>query len=243
MKLRCPYCHQTFVPQHDSACPHCGKVMMIPTRLKLSPEELKTVKEEKLSARRRRRHAFKQAAGVKVSGWLSFTRSPRYLGILVIGFILLGIMLATQTGRRHNQASGRRMTVAQWLTGPVGGGEVTSPLQRVNENLSALRTALELFHKDCGRYPSSRENLAALIRRPRSSDGWQGPYIKALWPDPWKHPYRYEVTPGMLRLSSDGPDGQMNTGDDVFAPPPDMTLVNKLRPPPGTNRTDAGATF
>jgi type II secretion system protein G len=215
--------------------------MMIPTRLKLSPEELKARQDEKLSLRRRRRHAVKQAAGVKVSGWFSFTRSPRYLGVLVVGFVLLGILLATQAGRSR-MTGGRRLTIQEWFTGPVARGEITSPIQRVNENLGSLRTALELFHKDCGRYPSTRENLAALIRQPRSAPGWHGPYIKALWPDPWKHPYHYEIAGGILRLSSNGPDGQMNTGDDIFAPPPDMTLVNQLRPPAAANLSDAAGT-
>lgn len=236
MKLRCPYCHETFAPTSDSRCPHCGKIMLIPARLKLSPEELKAATEEKIDARRRRRYAVKKVASETVSGWLSFTRSPRYLGILVIVFVLLGVLLSTQAGRR-NTGSGRRMTIAEWLTGSAGGGEVTSPLRRVNENLGALRTALELFHKDCGRYPSTRESLAALIRMPRSAaGGWQGPYIKALWSDPWKNPYRYELTSGMIRLSSNGPDGLTDSGDDVFAPPPDMSLVNKLRPPETTNK-------
>ncbi|EFK96729.1 protein containing Type II secretion system protein G domain [sediment metagenome] len=241
MKLRCPYCHETFEPQPDSACPHCGKVMMIPTRLKRSPGELKAISERKLDLRRRRRHATKQLTGSTVSGWFSFTRSPRYFGILVVVFVLLGILLATQAGRRHT-GSGRRMTVVEWLTGSAGSGEVTSPLRRVNENLGALRTALELFHKDCGRYPSTRENLAALIRQPRSATGWRGPYIKALWPDPWKRPYRYGLDEHMIRLSSDGPDGRLDTGDDVFAPPPDMTMVNQLRPPPEADAGPAGGT-
>lgn len=230
MKLRCPYCHQTFAPPEDSACPHCGKVMMIPPRLRLTPEEIEARQEERLNLRRRRRHAAKQAAGVKVSGWLSFTRSPRYLALLVVLFVVLGILLATQAGRSH-MTGGRRLTIQEWFTGPVARGEITSPIQRVNENLGALRTALELFHKDCGRYPSTRENLAALIRQPRSAAGWRGPYIKGLWPDPWKHPYHYELVAGLLRLSSDGPDGRRDTGDDVFAPPPDMATVNELRPP------------
>ncbi len=230
MTLRCPYCRETFAPTSESKCPHCGKVMMIPTRLKRSPEEIEAAAAEKRSARRRQRHAAKSLTGSTVSGWFSFTRSPRYLAVLVIVFVLLGILLSTQVGRRHTGGK-RRMTIAEWLTGSTGSGEITSPVRRVNENMGALRTALELFHKDCGRYPSTRETLAALIRQPRSAQGWRGPYIKSLWPDPWKNPYRYELTTGVMRLSSDGPDGQMNTGDDVFAPPPDMSLVNQLRPP------------
>lgn len=231
MKLRCPYCHETFEPQASSRCPHCGKVMMMPSRLKAQDASGTDQLKEKTAERRRRRRERRQAEASGAPAWFAFTRSPRYLAVLVVVFVLLGILLATQAGRRHTAGAGGRMTVVEWLTGPVGRGQVLTPEQRANESLGTLRTALELFHKNCGRYPSNREGLTALIRRPRSATGWDGPYIKSLWPDPWKQSYRYALTNGLVRLSSDGPDGRTDTSDDLFAPPPDMDLVNRLTAP------------
>ncbi len=233
MKLRCPYCQQVFEPQPSSACPHCGKTMHVPARLRMSPEDYRAHLKHDAAERRRRRREHRQQATSGVPAWLSFTRNPRYLAVLVVLFVLLGILLVTQAGRHSAAGGSGRMTIAQWLTGRVGGGgKVLTARERADESLATLRTALELFHKDCNRYPSNRENLAALIRRPKSAPGWDGPYIKALWPDPWKHAYAYSLTNGIVRLSSSGPDGIADTGDDIFAPPPDMVLVNRIAAPP-----------
>jgi general secretion pathway protein G len=76
--------------------------------------------------------------------------------------------------------------------------------------LSAYRTALELYHLDMGRYPEASEGLAALLAPPAGVTGWAGPYLdKALAADPWGHPYLYEArgTAGYV-LKSLGADGQ-----------------------------------
>ena len=68
--------------------------------------------------------------------------------------------------------------------------------------------------------------MKALVQDP-GIPGWGGPYIDALKPDPWYHPYHYACTAGKVTLSSDGPDGMRGTEDDILAPPPDLTLLVK----------------
>lgn len=57
-----------------------------------------------------------------------------------------------------------------------------------------LRTAVELFYIDTGRYPTEAEGLAALITRPGDEAKWDGPYLTdaAGLTDPWERPYGYE---------------------------------------------------
>jgi general secretion pathway protein G len=77
------------------------------------------------------------------------------------------------------------------------------------ENLSS---ALDLYYLDNGRYPSTAEGLAALVRRPASAVSRNGPYLKTngLPKDPWGHDYLYR-TPGQnapYDIGSLGPEGR-----------------------------------
>lgn len=212
MKLRCPYCKQIFGPDPAAQCPHCGKAMLTPrpVRVKLDPAAARTA-----GASRRRRKREQDLSGVsKVASLLSFTRHPRYLGALVVLFIVLGAFLISRTTDRQETA--RRQFV---------------PEQRALHDLTTLRIALEMFRKDCGRYPSTRETLLPLLR-PSKAPGWDGPYIKSLLNDPWQNPYRYSVSAGVIRLTSDGPDRKAGTPDDIEAPVP---TLEEIFPPADTN--------
>lgn len=181
--------------------------MAVPRKLRPEVTE-EPAKGSRLSREmRQKQRELKQGVTAGATAWAGITKSPRYLAALVILFVVLGAALTQQVTRHHTE------TVHRFQPG-----------QRATSDLTTLRTALELFHKDCGRYPSTRETLLALIRRPRAN-GWNGPYIKMLIPDPWKNSYRYSLSKGVLRLTSDGPDGKPNTADDIDAPPPDMNLI------------------
>ena len=58
-----------------------------------------------------------------------------------------------------------------------------------------LGAALEVFYLDIGRYPTSEEGLGALVQRPASLNGWNGPYLRgtSLPKDPWGGPFSYLV--------------------------------------------------
>jgi general secretion pathway protein G len=78
-----------------------------------------------------------------------------------------------------------------------------------------LRSAVETFRLDVGRYPTQQEGLAALSTKPSDSAiaaRWRGPYLDGELPlDPWKNAYQYAV-PGAngqpFALYSLGVDGK-----------------------------------
>ena len=80
------------------------------------------------------------------------------------------------------------------LVGPRLFGRVdTSKVQTAETQIKMLRGALQAYRLDVGRYPSSEEGLAALMRAPGEvSAYWNGPYLEDEVPDdPWRTPYRY----------------------------------------------------
>jgi len=84
--------------------------------------------------------------------------------------------------------------------------------------IESLVTAMELFHIDVGRYPTSAEGLAALVKPPGNIPGWNGPYLtKGNVPaDPWGRPYVYEAgqNGGSFAIRSYGADGKEGGTDE-----------------------------
>ncbi len=58
-----------------------------------------------------------------------------------------------------------------------------------------LEQAIDLFRLDVGRFPSAQEGLNALVQRPASAAGWNGPYLRgnSLPVDPWGNAYRFTL--------------------------------------------------
>ena len=75
-----------------------------------------------------------------------------------------------------------------------------------------LKTALQTYRLDVGRYPNAEE-LAALQQRPEGAGAptWAGPYLDENLPtDPWGNPYQYRDEPAggqEFTLYSFGADG------------------------------------
>lgn len=88
--------------------------------------------------------------------------------------------------------------------------------------MQSFASALDLFNLDTGRYPSSAEGLAALVRRTPGVAAWNGPYLKggAVPNDPWGNPYIYR-SPGehspfnIVSLGSDRQEGGTATAADI----------------------------
>jgi len=88
--------------------------------------------------------------------------------------------------------------------------------------IESFASALDLFFLDSGRYPSGSEGLTALVQRPGSISGWNGPYLKGgLVPtDPWGNPYIYR-SPGqrgaydIVSFGADGQEGGTGTAGDI----------------------------
>ena len=102
------------------------------------------------------------------------------------------------------------------LIGAVVGLRLTGYLGKAKSDtarleMDNLRTAVELFYVDVGRYPTEEEGLAALLARPGDASRWDGPYItdEAGISDPWERPYGYALTAGTgtFKISTLGRDG------------------------------------
>jgi len=87
--------------------------------------------------------------------------------------------------------------------------------------IADLEKGLELFKLDVGRFPTSDEGLAALVRQPANARGWNGPYLKgsAIPDDPWGRPYRYASAgagePEIVSFGADGAQGGEGENADV----------------------------
>lgn len=78
--------------------------------------------------------------------------------------------------------------------------------------MEELGAALDLYRLEVGRYPDSNQGLDALINKPLSAAGWNGPYLKkkVIRNDPWGVPYAYQ-SPGThapYEITSLGADQQ-----------------------------------
>lgn len=73
--------------------------------------------------------------------------------------------------------------------------------------IADIDKALELFKLDTGRYPTTAEGLQALVAKPGSVTGWNGPYLKGGLPsDPWGNAYKYANAGNGIEILSLGAD-------------------------------------
>ena len=97
-----------------------------------------------------------------------------------------------------------------------------SKVKAAKIQLQSFGSALDLFYLDAGRFPSSSEGLAALVRRTPGVAAWNGPYLKGgnVPTDPWNHAYVYRA-PGerapyeIVSYGSDGQEGGSGTAADL----------------------------
>ncbi len=104
------------------------------------------------------------------------------------------------------------LTMLAGLVGPrvlslLGGAKSKTAAVQIAD----LEKSLELFKLDVGRFPTTAEGLDALVNRPASANGWNGPYLKGGVPnDPWGRPYVFNspTANGGVDIVSLGADGQ-----------------------------------
>jgi general secretion pathway protein G len=97
-----------------------------------------------------------------------------------------------------------------------------SKVKTARIQIQSFASALDLFYLDAGRYPTSAEGLAILVRPTTGITAWNGPYLKGgtVPSDPWGKPYLYR-SPGehgaydVVSLGSDGQDGGTGTAADI----------------------------
>lgn len=85
--------------------------------------------------------------------------------------------------------------------------------QAAEIQLTNLKSALQLFYIDTGRYPNESEGLEALLTAPAGVSEWKGPYVdnKTTLADPWKRQfiYRFPGVNGAFDLMTYGRDGKV----------------------------------
>jgi len=93
---------------------------------------------------------------------------------LLVVLAILGLLMSLVGPRVLNQ---------------LGGAKTKTAAIQVKD----LEQALEMYKLDVGRYPNNTEGLAALVEKPSSAPGWNGPYLKSDVPlDPWNREYNYK---------------------------------------------------
>jgi general secretion pathway protein G len=97
-----------------------------------------------------------------------------------------------------------------------------SKVKAAKIQLQSFASALDLFYLDAGRFPSTAEGLAALVRQTPGVAAWNGPYLRgSIVPnDPWNHGYVYR-SPGehgpydIVSYGADGQEGGSGTAADI----------------------------
>ena len=114
------------------------------------------------------------------------------------------------------------LTLLAGLVGPRVLGQLGGAKSKTaSVQIADIEKSLELFKLDVGRFPTTDEGLSALISKPGSLPGWNGPYLKGgtVPADPWGKPYKY-TNPGsgtveLLSLGADGTPGGEGENADV----------------------------
>ncbi|MEO0819784.1 MAG: type II secretion system major pseudopilin GspG [Pseudomonadota bacterium] len=77
--------------------------------------------------------------------------------------------------------------------------------------IQQLRSAVDIFAMDVGRYPNEAEGLRALVANPGGLRGWNGPYLRdgRLPEDPWGVPFNYRLNGSSVVIFSLGADGRV----------------------------------
>ena len=97
-----------------------------------------------------------------------------------------------------------------------------SKVKAAKIQLQSFAGALDLFYLDAGRFPSTAEGLAALVRQTPGVAAWNGPYLKggSVPNDPWNHGYVYR-SPGehgpydIMSYGADGQEGGSGVAADI----------------------------
>ena len=97
-----------------------------------------------------------------------------------------------------------------------------SKVKTAKIQIQSFGNSLDLFYLDAGRYPSTSEGLAALVRPPSGVSGWGGPYLKGgnIPNDPWNTPYVYRSAGqngpyDIISYGADGQEGGTGLAEDI----------------------------
>jgi len=85
-------------------------------------------------------------------------------------------------------------------------------------DMMVIRKALNNYKFQNGKFPTTKEGLTPLVKKPKNQKNWSGPYLKKLPLDPWGKLYHYSYSEKtkIPYLSSSGPDGKHKNSDDII---------------------------
>jgi len=189
MTLRCPYCKGTLSADAGPKCPHCDKFVNLPPHLRPDSKPLRVSRREHISR-------LEEHGRETLTPTFQFGRKPSTLLVALGVLVIVGGLLIGRVSMRFGKPQRR------------GIGMVAV------EAVDTLATATRIFAKECGRLPTEEEGFIVLLSNP-GIEGWDGPYITLIKPDPWDQPYRYTTTNGIAIITSCGPDRQPGTTDDI----------------------------
>lgn len=97
-----------------------------------------------------------------------------------------------------------------------------SKTQTASIQVNYIRSALDLFMLDVGRYPTEEEGLKVLVSNDGNLENWNGPYLKSrdVPEDPWGRPFRYRLEesgrePAVFTLGADNEPGGEGENRDI----------------------------
>ena len=160
-------------------------------------------RREALERIRRDAEAERRRRGLESGGIGALLRRPGLAMVALVAFVLIGGSLVTHSG----------------LSGRTPADRIETALREIK----VLATAAGLYKLHTGHYPTSDEGgMAAFVLDP-GTDGWAGPYITSMQPDPWGQGYVYDFSVDPPVLFSRGPDKRARTPDDLHADEEDFT--------------------
>ncbi|MBM4000808.1 MAG: type II secretion system protein GspG [Planctomycetes bacterium] len=113
------------------------------------------------------------------------------------------------------------------LVGPrLLGTQAKADIKNTRTQIGNLESALKLYAVDMRTFPNTEDGLKSLLQPPedeRKAKSWQGPYLddEVIPRDAWDNEFLYEYPPtngkrDFPNVASAGPDGEMNTADDII---------------------------
>ena len=122
-------------------------------------------------------------------------RQPNHAGFslieMLVAVAIVGLLIGVVGPAAMRQLQSSRVTTAE-------------------AQIVQLRSALDIFLIETGRYPTDQEGLKALVEGSGTIVGWNGPYLRdgQLPSDPWGGEFIYRVEQGQVRITSLGADQQ-----------------------------------
>ncbi|HOR29574.1 MAG TPA: type II secretion system major pseudopilin GspG [Candidatus Sumerlaeota bacterium] len=112
------------------------------------------------------------------------------------------------------------LTLAAVVTPRLVGKSKQAKINTTKIQMNSLKTSLQNFEINAGRFPTTAEGLEALVRKPSglSDSEWPEKYVDKVPKDAWGNPFEY-TCPSEHDLDYDlvsaGPDGQFGSEDDI----------------------------